>query len=392
MRDDLDELSRRLWPDLAPLRPRGGRGARAARRGRAVRLATVASAGLVVAGAGGIGALVIRQHAFETSGGTTSSTPAPIGADGTTNGAVVPWVDTPAPDSSRPFTIAGFPACRATALSIRVAVPDPSYIGAGPVNTRFWAVTVSNAGANPCYVPPTLDVAFHSAGGVADPINTTSGLIGDIVYLTPPGEPQLTGFASLAVGEIDTYGSCSQPTTSMDISLPGLGSVALDPGPAGGSGGYPCPGTGSRYAASLRPNTSLGGYAPLVETSIDAPATAQPGEHVRYLVTIRDVPAPRSCIGCPTPLPRVTFNPCPTYHVELEGVSGTFHSYALNCRQAQAIGPGQTETFEMYIDVPNTVAVRPAVLAWSVDGPLGEYQSARSYILIGSITGPAGAA
>src|SRR5216683_1688839 len=60
----------------------------------------------------------------------------------------------------------------------------------------------------------------------------------------------------------------------------------------------------------------------------------------------------------PTPSP-LTFNPCPTYHDELEGVSGTLHSYLLNCQQAETIPANGKESFEMFIDVPRGAAPGP---------------------------------
>ncbi len=78
------------------------------------------------------------------------------------------------------------------------------------------------------------------------------------------------------------------------------------------------------------------------------------------------------------------FSPCPTYHVELEGVDGTFHTYQLNCAESATIPANQGETFEMFIDVPRSARPGPATLVWSIDGSPQRWQRASAYIAIES--------
>src|SRR5205807_5445695 len=106
----------------------------------------------------------------------------------------------------------------------------------------------------------------------------------------------------------------------------------VDPGPAGGSG-TPCPSPQQRYYAELFPGSGEGSSTvSLAQTTIDAPAIVHPGDRLRFVVHLVNQPQ-QGLHGAPPPLGPITFNPCPTYHEELEGVAGTYHVYELNCRE-----------------------------------------------------------
>ena len=292
--------------------------------------------------------------------------PAPVAQPG-----VVPWADLPAPNVGQPFTKPGVLACSASQLFFDVHVADPSYIGAGPANTSSWAISAINADSAECFVGPTMAVTFETAQG---PLKLSpQPWPGDPVYLHPGQQ---------AVGEIDTSPCALPRITQMTISPgPGLGSRSVDPGPAGGSGS-PCPDRPQSYMVELTSGGNQGGYAALTETFMTAPEIAHPGERVRFLVTITDRPAPRLGIGPgPSPVP-IVFTPCPTYHLELEGVESTFQTYQLNCAAATTIGNFQSETFEMFVDVPAAAKPGPAVLVWSIDGSPQRWERASAYLAI----------
>jgi len=331
-----------------------------------LELAAVAIAIVVVA------ALTLPHLLVRGSLSTPGGQPTPSVQPG-----VVPWSDVAAPNVASAFTKPGVPACTASALTIDVHAL-PSYIGRGPANTSFWTISVTNAGTSPCFVGPTMDVGFISADGPLPLTPQRWG--GNIVYLAPSRKPSMPGFNDKAVGEIDTFPCAAPRIVQMTISPgPGLGVVKLDPGPAGGFGS-PCPEKQQAYLVELMSDVNQIGYAAMTQTSIDAPAETHPGERLRFLVTIENRPTPRLSYGPdPSPSPLV-FSPCPTYHLELEGEEGTFHTYRLNCAAASTVAPFQSEKFEMFIDIPRDAKPGPAVLVWAVDGSPLEWSGYGVYL------------
>ncbi len=349
---------RRRWWAALPL------AAKAA--GAAVVLATVAGLGLLAWGV------------IQTGGPTEGMERGP---PSTASTRVVAWSEVPAPGVAEPFTVPGIPPCQAADLVMSVS-GDP-YVGIGPKDTSFWIIGVTNNGTAPCFVGSTFDVGFTAADGKLT--MQAERTVGDIVYLEgqPGGSTPSPRFSLKARGEIDTRPCAIPPVAQMQISPgPGLGTVLGNPGPAGGWGA-PCPNTAASYLAQLSGEGLGGGYAPSTQTAIDAPAVARPGERLRFLITITDQPVVHSTQFPTDSTPAaLVFSPCPTYHEELEGEPGTFHTYQLNCEQATTIEPYGSETFEMFIDVPVDAHPGPAVLIWSVDGSPATYQTARTNIWI----------
>jgi hypothetical protein len=258
------------------------------------------------------------------------------------------------------------------------------YVGGGMRDTSSWQFSMHNTGAAPCFVGSTLAIAFIAAQGklMLSPLPTRT----DIVYLAGSAGSSSASISKAAVGEIDSF-CVLPPINEMDISPgPGLGLARVTPGPAGGSGAA-CTGKDDRYLAEVyNDQCCTAGYAASIQSSIAAPAAVHPGEHVRFLVTLTNRPAPHSEIGGtvhPAP-PALTFSPCPTYHEELEGVAGSFHTYQLNCNRARTILANQSETFEMFIDVPNNAHTGPSVLLWSIDESPTIWQTMRTNIEIGA--------
>ena len=289
----------------------------------------------------------------------------------------VPWLDAAAPNVAQPFTLSGVPPCPASDLDVKV---QGIYIGGGPKDTSIWQVRVKNKDTGPCFVGSTLDVAFVTSAGRLQMSQARTR--SDIVYLAGLSGTSSTRFSRQAAGEIDT--SCHMPTVvKMEISpAPGLGRVVLDPGPAGGWG-VVCSNPES-YLAELLPDDCCTGHATSTQTTIDAPAIVHPGDHVRFLIGIKNEESVHSALaGSVQPsLTPFTFPSCPTYHMELEGVANTLRTYTLNCRNVAPIQPHQIATFEMYIDVPRDAQVGPAVLLWASDGSPTIYQPARTSIEI----------
>lgn len=365
-RDDLREIGHDLWPDDSTLRPRAVstvRKRRWALRSKAA-LAGLATAIVIFAGiAAGTVVLVARQHASEPSGVPS-----------------VPWLSMPATgNAAAPFTIAGVGPCVARDLSVSINVADPSYVGRGPANTSFWTVSVRDTSARACFVNSTFDATFLTSSGSLS-LSRQVLPAADIIYLYPASQPPPAGFSSQANGEVGSVGCALPPIRTILWSPgPGLGTLAISPGPAGGSG-IPCSG-GHQYYAELCCASPIASPA-LVQTSLTGPATASPGEHYRFTVTVRNAPVPRSCVACPTPAPSISFAPCPTYHEELEGTADSFQGYVLNCHAAASIAAGDAETFDMVIDVPADASPGRSVLRWAVDGSGSLFEIARMYLTI----------
>ena len=291
---------------------------------------------------------------------------------------VVPWADIPAPNLARPYTVTGVAPCRAADLNVSVHAP-PGSVDQGPYKTSTWAVIMRNQAAIPCFVGSSFDVTFTGANG---PLRLTQERLGGhVIYLAPRGSgPIDSPYWSQAIGEIDTNPCPIPAVVKMTISPgPSLGSVTIDPGPAGGWGPV-CPATNLQYLAELRPDCSLRqksciGYAANTETSMTTPTSVKPGQLVRFTISITNQPSERFGLGgVPSPSGPVSFANCPSYHEELEGVFGTFHTYRLNCARAQPIAPMASETFEMYIRVPPDAHPGPSVLAWGLDESPTLYQ------------------
>jgi hypothetical protein len=123
---------------------------------------------------------------------------------------------------------------------------------------------------------------------------------------------------------------------------------------------------------------------PATQTKIDAPATAHPGERVRFLVTIINKRLVHSMdAGSEDPPPEpLNWLPCPTYHQELQGVEGSFGTYRLNCEAVRPVPPYASATFEMYIDVPSDAQPGPSVLSFGFDEDQVTYQGIRINVWI----------
>lgn len=304
-----------------------------------------------------------------------SITPAAVGT--------VPWLDAPASAQATPFTLPGVTACAASDLDVSVHVADPSYVNAGPLNTSFWVITVSDRSARPCFVGAAPAVSFEASGTQvavdrAPPMRNSGA---DIVYLAPPATA-LAPFFPRATGEIDVTPCVLHGIDHVSVDFGETrGATRVSVGPPGGFG-TPCPSGHETYSVSLRGvagDTVTGTTIPHTQTSIEAPSVVRPGTVVPFSVTIlnRELPHFGMPPPSPTPQPILTFAPCPTYHVEIEGIPGAFQTHRLNCAAARPIPDGGSETFQMEVTVPATAALGPATLLWSMDGPPGVYQPAR---------------
>jgi hypothetical protein len=305
-------------------------------------------------------------------------TPAPVPSTATSPDA------TPGAEPT-PFTIPGVLACRAADLDVVVKVANPSYVGAGPMNTSGWDLTMTDVGSRPCFVGPTPDVSFFTSSRQIS-IPKDPPWPGAIVYLSPPAREPSPPFFGTATGEIDVN-PChlAQPVETMLVSLgETLDSVRVTPGPAAGWG-TSCPVAGETYFTELYgvPNDgSIGGYAPRTETTVTAPPSARPGERVNFTVTLVNQAAASLGIGTPPINPTWTFARCPMFYDEVEGVVGTFRTSLLDCANAKPIPAGGSETFDMHIDIPTDAKPGPATLIWSIFGSPALYQEGTSYLPI----------
>ena len=106
-----------------------------------------------------------------------------------------------------------------------------------------------------------------------------------------------------------------------------------------------------------------------MQTELDVPSVAHPGDRLRFFVTLLNEPPVTSCTPpCPdrSPAP-LEWPQCPTYHQELEGATGSFSSNQLNCQPVNPMPPYAKATFEMYIDVPADAHAGPSILSLDFD-------------------------
>jgi len=277
----------------------------------------------------------------------------------------VPWVDLPASSDAKPFTIPGVPPCQAAQLLVDLTAAGTYSTGAE--QTSYWDVLIRNNGA-PCFVGPTLDATFATTDRELTVSPKRVGF--DIIYLEKgPQYPGISrpadGFTYEATGRIDTS-PCTTPMTHLQVSPgPSLGLIELKPSPASGWGSC----AGETYRSELHPEDCCGGsghgggYA--IQTRIDAPTVAHPGERFRFLTTLTNWEGVTSLAAGshqepPEPL---EWAQCPTYHLELEGLAGSFRAHPLNCQPVKPMPPYANATFEMYIDVPADAHTGPSVLS-----------------------------
>jgi hypothetical protein len=279
-----------------------------------------------------------------------------------------------------PFTITGIAACRPSDLRVSLQAANPSYVGAGSPNTMWWEIDVRDTGSKACFVGPTPDVSFATTSGWME-IPKSENWPGNIVYLAPAADPAPPYFSS-ATGSVGIDGCYIHSLERVRIDLsPAIGSVVTTPGPAGGYG-IACPVAGASYFTELYgggANEVTGGWAPLTQTSIDAPSSAHPGERLDFHVTLENSPASR--LGMSIPKSSTwTFTPCPLFYDEIEGVVGTFQVSHLDCGRVTPIPAGGSETLDMHIDIPLDAHRGPATLIWSMVGSPGLYQEGTSYL------------
>ena len=296
---------------------------------------------------------------------------------------VVPWLDAAAPNLAKPFTVAGVAACTSAGLEVTVHVADPSYVNGGPANTSFWVITVSDKDSRPCFVTGLPAITFVAARQKLDiprnPADSTMGL--DVVYL---GAHQ-TGAAPYfprASGEITVTPCVLHGVDTVDVDFGvahGLTTVN-DIGPPGGTGPA-CQVPQETYSAFLQGERDDATATTIAHTqaTISAPSVVSPGDVLHFTVTISNRPPAHHqvALALPTPNPTLTWHPCPTYHVELEGVPGSLRSYRLNCAAAAAIAGDSAETFAMEYTVPADAAPGPSTLLWGIDGDPATFAPAR---------------
>jgi hypothetical protein len=291
----------------------------------------------------------------------------------------VAWLNTAVIDHAQPFTIPGVAACRSADVAVSVHVADPSYIGGGPANTTFWVIDIRDTSARPCFVGAQPEVSFSAGGAALHIPRTATEINGDVVYLSATAAPP---FFARAGGEIDVTPCALHGVDRVTVGLGGnLGSVTVDPGPPAGAGPS-CPVANETYSAFLQGESdsdTVAGTLPLTQTTISgAPSVVTRGEVVYFTVTITNSTTPHHGIAFtrPTPNPTITFQLCPSYHEELEGVAGSFHTFRLDCTAAEPIAGGGSERFAMQITVPADAPPGPATLVWCIDGSAVVYQTA----------------
>ena len=116
-------------------------------------------------------------------------------------------------------------------------------------------------------------------------------------------------------------------------------------------------------AGPIRP----GSAATLVAT-VSLARAVRAGTTVSYVVTLHN----------PTATP-VAFTPCPHFTEsifvapDVRGTRPVSRTYALNCTQASAIGPHESERFAMRIDVPRSGRTSIGKFSWSLEANNGAH-------------------
>lgn len=304
------------------------------------------------------------RAASSTFAAVSSGSPTAARADG----AVVPWVDRPAPDQSQPAPTPSFPAtarpCTPSDL-VASAAPD---IGAALGNTNL-QISFRNRSASACLLDGYPGISAVDAAGRRVPLAPQHGS-----YFGDPGPVADIGLGQSAAVNVSSGNGCAAAYKgvapgyrSWRLTLPSGGEVAVQSPPFVVACGLSV----SRFGvpADRQPPASGPPPSPLTAT-IAAPASVRAGETLRYTVTLAN----------PTDA-AVGLQPCPAYQefVGYDSVIGwtsaTKHDY-LNCDAVHEVPAHGSVTFAMQLTLPTaaprvTTPGSPAKFGWSVDGDPG---------------------
>jgi hypothetical protein len=293
--------------------------------------------------------------------------------------AVVPYRGLPASAPTQSAFIPGaMGPCRASQLRAQER-PSPGNIGGGAVNTSWWDIRIQSDAPAQCFIGSTLQVQFELPDGRY--IRATQRLSqGDLIVLG--GTPGVS-----AIGEVSySEGTPPVPYAPLHCGLPAGTRIHLSPGP----------GLGWLVLSVGSPNGAVATCAPkdggeaYVGLAAECPSSGCQGGSLGDLqlsgqfardsvpaggelrATLGIVNYPEIGLGSWRSAPvihELTFKPCPSYTVELEGVPGTLKRYFLNCQDAHPLAANDREDFELIVPVPANAAPGPSVLRWQLEYP-----------------------
>jgi len=336
----------------------------APRGGRLIALVAIAS---LVSGC------AVASLAPGSSQATSSTSPAPTklgasamsSAPSASSGAIVSWVDRPAPaylePTPHPYPTDARP-CRANDLEV-----SAGDVGAGLGNINL-PVTFVNSSGSTCVLKGEPTIGGLKADGILVPLAITFGS-----YFGDPGP-----LANIATGEaaalnISGADACSaalsgkQPVyPRLRIGLPGGGGVDA----AAHGFDTACGVAVSQFGVPADAEPAVDPPLSPLTAQISAPPTAAPGQILMYTVTLTNAGS--------TDVP---LSPCPAYD-EFVGTGSTkpwvatvLHYY-LNCDASPTIPAGGSVTFEMRLSIPSDQPGGMAKFGWDIQGGGGPWANA----------------
>jgi hypothetical protein len=323
---DLDRALRDLLTDERldlPARPDAVRivhdGVRRRRRRRAIAVSTIAATtiGAIVAAALVVPAALTADK---------SHSPTPVQPDQRFD---VAWVNKPAPDEPwspkpvqpKPPTMDA-PRCLASQLR-----PGKATTNAGG-GVQFTTIRLRNVSDSPCLLVGTPPRVAAQSPGQPDVVATrglslgSGGVGGDL-------QPGKLGYLT-----VQTYRDCAAADTysSLSVTLPSGTSMNV-PLTLDAECGLK---TGGLGVEQPPPTTPVDPRTYLVPT-IEAPASARPGQVLTYVVTLTN----------PTDS-AISLSHCPGY---VSTLGPSKEVLGLNCDGVRSIGPGESVRYEMRLDV-----------------------------------------
>ena len=277
---------------------------------------------------------------------------------------VIPWSPRLASPTASPMPTPTLPSCHAADIQ---ASFERWGVAAGSVGGSFRLVPTSA----PCVVSVRPSFRFMTSSGELIAAGTAPPAAASVPVVPAVGKGSTFILVQWSNHSADSHWRCgarSQPIVALEIHTAGEWAhlafagapptLCIDPAE-------------SVFVEAIAQLTTASVYPePISDATILAPPEVSRGEHMRYLVELRN----RSLLP-------FRFTDCPAFVHNIAGPQGLGggdaagfrfieHRQILNCAGVGAIAPGEQITFEMYFDIPTDVLAGTYVLPWRLDGPI----------------------
>jgi hypothetical protein len=283
----------------------------------------------------------------------------------TPSGAVVPWVDRPAPayvePTPKPYPTDARPC---GPKDLEVSAGD---VGAGLGNINL-PVTFVNSSDSTCVLKGEPTIGGLKADGMLVPLTITRGS-----YFGDPGPPANIATGEAAALNISGADACPAALSGMHpvypmlrIGLPGGGGVDA----AAHGFDTVCGVSVSQFGVPADAEPAIDPPLSPLTAQISAPPTVVAGQILMYTVTLTN---PRST--------DVSLSPCPAYDEFVgSGSNNTWIAtvlyYYLNCDASPTIPAGASVTYAMRLSLPANQPEGMAKFGWDVQGGGGPWANA----------------